>query len=529
MKFGKNVAGNLSVVLIVCLVALLLAVSHTPGGAALSMDSLYYLSTANHILAGDGISQDTYSMTGASLQPMTVWPPGYPVAVSLVIGFGSFLDISNEAAVSGFNIIALLVSTCLVFFAARRFAEPAVAGVAAFLFSLSPSIQLIHVYAWSEVLFVPLTVAGYLCLQFALNSREMRTRHLSVAGVVIFFWLATTARYVGLAFFAAAMLALAIHHRRSFASLLRFVVAPGLAYVVLLAPLFWRNLTASGALSGSDRGLPDTQITTDISTLLSYVYLEFLNLPVFLGSGILLMSAIAVIWLQRRTQRIPAEGALNGLGISSPLLLPLLFVVSYSTFLLVSRQTQTIDLDTRMLSVAVAFLLLALLGAYELLSRKHGRLIASLPFALPLLAFTANAMQTHQSIIDGWREQGEPGQVLRMTYPSKSSRRFDVLRGIVQAFPVGDGATIITDYRRPIVLQHLFGDATVRQLEPAATDESIQQMASFSSGQGLILISTQGWGSAITSSFDGNVGIFTVAGESGKAEWFVIKLPMEAP
>ena len=185
MKFGKFVAGNLWIVLIVCVVALVLAVSHTPAGAALSMDSLYYLSTANHILSGDGISQDTYSMTGASLQPMTVWPPGYPVAVSLVIGFGNFLDISNEAAVAGFNTIALLVSTCLVYFAARRFAEPTVAGVAAFLFSLSPSIQLIHVYAWSEVLFVPLTLAGYLCLQFALNSREGRTRYLSVAGVVI--------------------------------------------------------------------------------------------------------------------------------------------------------------------------------------------------------------------------------------------------------------------------------------------------------------------------------------------------------
>jgi hypothetical protein len=528
MKFGKNFVGNLLMMLIVCLVALILAVSHTHDGAALSMDSLYYLSTANHIIAGDGISQNTYSMSGLSLQPMTVWPPGFPIVVSLVIGIGNFLGISNEAAVAGFNVFALLVSTCLVYFAARLSVEPAPAGIAAFLFILSPSIQLIHVYAWSEVLFVPLSIAGYLCLQLAVNSRERRTRHLSVAAVVIFFWLATTARYVGLAFFAAAMLSLAVQHRRSIASLLRFVVLPGLAYVALLIPLFWRNLAASGALSGSDRGTPDAQITADVATLFSYVYLEFLNLPTFLGTGILLLSAIVMIWLKLRTQQVPADQTQNRQGLNSLVLLPLVFVMSYSAFLLVSRQTQTIDLDTRMLSVAVPFLMLAFLGIYEMLSRKHGRLIATLPFAMPLLAFGANAVQTHKSIIEGGREQGEPGRVLSMTYPSISSRRFDVLRGIVQTFPVSEGASIITDYRRPIVLQHLFGDATVRQLEPEATDENIKQIASFSSSQGLILISTQEWGSAITGSLDGKLGVFTVSGESGKAEWFVIKLPMEA-
>ena len=238
MKFGKDFVRNWLAMLIVCPVALVLVVSHTPGGAALSMDSLYYLSTANHILAGNGISQNTYSMTDVSLKPMTVWPPGYPVAVSVVIGFGNFLGISNEAAIAGFNIIALLVSTCLIYFAARLYVEPALAGIAAFLFNLSPSIQLIHAYAWSEVLFLPLSVAGYLCLQFAVSSRDRRTRHLSVAGVVILFWLATTARYVGLAFFAAAMLSLAVQHRKSFANLLRFVVLPGLAYVALLIPNF---------------------------------------------------------------------------------------------------------------------------------------------------------------------------------------------------------------------------------------------------------------------------------------------------
>ena len=206
-----------------------------------------------------------------------------------------------------------------------------------------------------------------------------------------------------------------------------------------------------------------------------------------------------------------------------------MFVVSYSAFLLVSRQTQTIDLDTRMLSVAVPFLLLALLGTYEMLSRKHGRLIATLPFALPFIAATANAIQTHKDIIDGWREQGEPGRVLSMTYPSISSRRFDLLRGIVQAFPINEGASVITDYRRPIVLQHLFGAATVRQLESEVNEENMKQLASFSRSPGLILISTQEWGAAITGNADGKVGVYTVSGESGKAEWFVIKLPMEAP
>ena len=529
MNSRTNSAGSSWVVLVPALVAIILVVSHTPEGAALSMDSLYYLSTASHILAGDGISQYTFSMTDVSLKPMTVWPPGYPVVVSGVLGLGNFLGLSNEGAVAGFNILAMVVSTCLFYFAARSFAEPVVAGVAAFLFVLSPSIQLVHAYAWSEVLFVPLTLAGYVCLQSAMNSREQRVRLLSVAGVVVFLYLATTARYVGVAFFAAAMLSLAALHRRSFGGLLRFVVLPCLAYVVALSPLLWRNISASGALSGSDRGTPDTQVTSDISTLFYYIYLEYLNLAAFFGATTLLLSVFAVIWIVSRKRKLIDEPPPDALDVKSLVVVPLVFVTSYGAFLLISRQMQTIDLDTRMLSVAVPFLILAFLGIYVLLSRSYGRLLAALPFAIPFLAFTANALQTHWSIIEGWREQGEPGRVLNMMYPSISSRQFDVLRGIVQAFPVSEGGTIITDYPRPIVLQHVFEDVIVRQLEPDVNDANIKQIASFSDSKGLILIRTQQWGSAITSSFYGQTGVFSVSGKSGQAEWLIVKLPMEAP
>ena len=62
--------------------AAVLVASHTPVGAALSMDSLFYLSTASNILDGNGISHDTYALSGPAVQATTTWPPLYSVLLA---------------------------------------------------------------------------------------------------------------------------------------------------------------------------------------------------------------------------------------------------------------------------------------------------------------------------------------------------------------------------------------------------------------------------------------------------------------
>jgi hypothetical protein len=508
------------------LAAFILSLSHMQDGAALSMDSLYYLRTAQNILGGDGITQQTFAMSGELLAPMTVWPAGYPLVLAAVMGIGDMLGFSDIGTVRAFNLLALLTSTLLFFLIVNVILPSKIAAVASMLMVLSPSSQIVHVYAWSEVLFIPLSLAGFWCLQLSLKSDDQRVTSIHLLGVVAFFVLSTYVRYVGIAFFAAAMLSIALFQRNAIGLRVRQVVALSTIFVLALLPLFLRNFLASGALSGMDRGAPDTELVQDIWTLLSYCYFEFINLPIGVGAIILVLSFGVAIWLGYRN-RHAAE-------LEDPSAIPfaasaIITVTSYAAFLLVSRQVQTIDLDTRMLSVVVPFLWFTFLGVYAYQSQSSNRRLAAIPLFVLIIASAINAYSAHVSIISGWRTAGEPGQVLNMSYPSISSRRFDVLRSISQEFPLSAGSTVITDNSRPIVFQHFFPKAIVRRLPGDVDSDAADLLEKYAADEGLVIIGTSEWWKEITRRFQGKSGFYTIKNYSGDPEWLVMKLPVAAP
>lgn len=502
--------------------AAILVFSHTPVGAALSMDSLSYLSTARNILDGHGIAYSTYALVGPEYQPTTLWPPLYPTMLAGVVGLAGILGISDVASVAFFNFLAMLVSLILILRIAALSGWTWAVFAVGVAFTISPSLQLVHMYAWSEALYIPLSLAAYLGLIRYLGRDDQRSK-ASLYWMVALLAIATYTRYVGIAYFGAAAMALLVFDRGSFSDRIRIVVLASLAYLASIAPMLIRNLLVSDAISGGDRGTIDTNLVNDLGLLFWYLYLEFVNLPNLAGGVVLLCCAASAAWILNRGKN---SGNEDTSALNIRLVVPFLFIASYFALLLVSRMTQVTDLDSRMLSVAVPFVLLGLHAVYELLATKVRRATAAIPFVLLIGAFVINAANTHSSILAGWREQGEPGMILGLSYPSMTGPRLDTLRGIGAHFGPGAGDLVLTDIRRTVIASYLFPDADVRVVPDDANEENIETVAAVLHRKGLAIIGEPDWGQALTSRFEDRADFYRIESADGRLEYIVITLPV---
>jgi hypothetical protein len=510
--------------LILAVVAAILIASHTPLGAALSMDSLYYLSTAGNILEGNGITRSTHLLSGPALQSTTLWPPLYPLLVAAIMWVANLVGTSEVVGIAVFNSIALIATMYLVVRIASLAASVQAGIAVAFAIAISPSIQIVFTYAWSEVLFIPLCLAAYIGLQQYLTGDDS-ARKSGLYAMIVFLGLATYTRYVGLAFFSSAALGMLIYGRGDLPQRLRTVTAATLAYLVFLLPMLLRNLVQAGTFSGGQRGSPDTNVLSDIATLMWYLYLEFLNLPVFLGAAVIVVAVVSAAWLFLRRTSSSEQGALTQ-GLTN-IVVPFLFVFIYMIFLLVSRGRQSIDLDSRMLSVVIPFLAIGFLGVYQQLVLRVGRRLAVLPFLLPLAAFVVGAFQTHTSILKGWRDLGEPGLILGMTYRSMTSQQMDVLRGISEHFVTGRGDLVLTDISRPIIVEYLFPGSDVRQVPGKPNDQNIAELEASLQRDGIVIVGDTDWSQALSTSLEGRAHSYTISDQAGIAKYVVITLPVD--
>lgn len=506
--------------------AALLVASHTPVGAALSMDSLFYLSTASNLLDGNGITLDTYALNGPAVRATTLWPPLYPGSLAGITWLANQAGTSDVIGIAVLNFFALIVSLFLILRIVSLTASTNAGIVVAIALLISPSLQIVFTYAWSEVLFIPLSLAAYLSLQHHLMEDGGR-RQLGLYFMVVLLGLATYTRYVGLAFFSSAALALLFYGRGSPIQRLRTVAAATLLYLAMLAPMLIRNLALSGSLSGGDRGMPDTNLLSDVWTLCWYLYLEFLNLPLLPAAAVVSITVASAAWLILRPSdaRPPAKLPFN----SSNIVVPFLFAACYLVFLLISRSRQSIDLDSRMLSVAVPFILIGLMGAYQKLSMRTHSGLAVLPFMLPLIAFAINAMQTHLSILKGWRDTAEPGTVLGITYRSITGRQLDSLRSTKEYFSPSAGDLVLTDISRPIIAQYLFPETDVRQMPDSPSEQSLALLEDLLKRRGLVIINTPAWSQALATGLEGRARFYNIEDQAGRPNYIVIELPVEAP
>ena len=506
--------------------AAVLVASHAPVGAALSMDSLSYLSMASNLLDGNGIAVDTYALSGPAVRATTLWPPLYPGSLAGITWLADQAGTSDVIGIAVLNFLALTVSLFLILRIASLTASTNAGILVAIALAISPSLQIVFAYAWSEVLFIPLSLAAYLSLQHYLMEDSGR-QQLGLYSMVVLLGLATYTRYVGLAFFSSAALALLLYGSGSPIERLRTVAAATLAYLAMLAPMLIRNLNLSGSLSGGDRGTPDTNLLSDMWTLGWYLYLEFLNLPLLPAAAVVLIAVASAAWLILRPSDARPQAKLS--VKSSNIVVPFLFAACYLVFLLISRSRQSINLDSRMLSVAVPFILIGLMGVYQKLSMRTHSGLSGLPFLLPLIAFAINAMQTHMSILKGWRDTAEPGPVLGIMYPSITGHRLDSLRSIKEYFSPTAGDLVLTDISRPSIVQYLFPESDVRLMPDSPSEQNLALLEAPLKRAGLAIIASAPWAEALTQSLAGRAQFYSIDAQTGGPAFVVVKLPVEAP
>ncbi len=222
----------------------------TPWGAGLGGDSYYYVSGARNILAGHGFSRPAADGT---FRPITHFPPFFSLCLALLTGLG----LGTTQAARLFNAGLFGVNVFLVGWLIWRGTQSGLSSLGgALIFLAAPAMLAVHSWVLSEPLFLCclLLAITWLCLYL----ERGHGRDLVVSAILAS--LACLTRYVGLAFGAAAVLAVVLWPGRRWWK--RAQNAAVFAALSLAAPAGWfaRNLALAG--SPTNRGLqfhlPDT-------------------------------------------------------------------------------------------------------------------------------------------------------------------------------------------------------------------------------------------------------------------------------
>ncbi len=300
----------------------------TAFGVGLSPDSVAYVGAARNLADGRGY---TLPYGGLADGPLRQFPPLYS---ALLAGAGAA---AGDPLVAARWVQALLFA-CNILLVARAVASMSPAPrwlpwLSAAFFTLGGGMLELHSMAWSEGLFLALTLLSFLALAAAASRRTWAA--LLAAGLLA--GAACMARFAGVAVVAAGSLALLLLWR---ASLLRRLGAAALYAVLGVAPLaLWlaSDLLRGGQATGRQVAVHLFSVDHARSALTTVA--AWLGMPPE-ASGIMKLAAVlllavagAGIWWQRRSQTADTFAA--------PPIPPLakllaLFVAVYALFLVVS-------------------------------------------------------------------------------------------------------------------------------------------------------------------------------------------------
>ena len=219
------------------LAALLVLMSTAPHGIALSPDSVGYISVARSLTAGMGLTMYDSS-------PLTVQPPLYPAILSLTESlFG--LDPVDGARIINAGVFGLIVYFSGLLFL-RYFASLSFVVIGLVAVLLSPVLFRISIYAWTEPIFILLSLLFLLQLDGYLR-RKSATNLLLLAIVT---GLACLTRYIGIAFTVTGAAAILLLQRRDTRSKLLHLMLFGTISVVPLGAWAVRNYLHANTLIG---------------------------------------------------------------------------------------------------------------------------------------------------------------------------------------------------------------------------------------------------------------------------------------
>lgn len=273
--------------LLLGLVAISLGWIATRPIAALTPDSIQYMSAAQNLNAGRGFVTTVTALESAEPSaPFLDWPPLYPILLSFGTGSPTVAGGLPAAPIRWarwLNLLLLGLSFVpLAALAATMLGRRAVVPILAFYAFFRP-IQVVHSFAWSEGLFIATTLASMAAMVLSLGGarpRLQRTIWLVVAGLAA--GAAASTRYLGIVVIAAGALTIvtctASRHGRHTARRLGLFLAPS-----ALPILAWlaRNYELSGSFFGQGRAPSSLDAEQVLLQILGTAAADWLRPPAF--------------------------------------------------------------------------------------------------------------------------------------------------------------------------------------------------------------------------------------------------------
>jgi 4-amino-4-deoxy-L-arabinose transferase-like glycosyltransferase len=319
-----GVAGNV-LPIVVGLLGVFAILARTPFGARITPDPVSYLATARNLLRGRGF----VSFNGA---PYTDWPPLFPAAIAAM----TVLVGRVHRAVTLLNALAFGAAAAAAGVWTRRRTGSAVEGAAVAIAAVrAMPLVYVAVYAWSEPLYVLLTLLALFAL--AAYDRSGRRRTLVLAATLAS--AAALTRYVGVAGIATGVLVTLVRRGARW----RRRVGDALLFGVLatLPNALWslRNYFASGHLTG-DRRTAIGSLAHNVGLYLSIVggWVIPPDAPeparLMAGAAFLAFSLAIGVLVWRRSR---SEGEMR------PILPLAIYLIVYTALLLASATLTPID------------------------------------------------------------------------------------------------------------------------------------------------------------------------------------------
>ncbi len=291
-------------------------------GLGVIHDSTLYLSSGTSLADGNGLR--------SYLGDLTLFPPGLPA----VIAVGSWLGVSPDAWLRGFNALCAAATVWLTAWLLRRHLHSVVvASVATAFVALSWAMLVADEWVMSEPPFLVVTLAFLLVLETAVRAPS----RAAIVGLCAIVWAAFLLRYSGLAFIPVGMMAFVLVGRR-WRAMAAFAIGS------LVVPVLWmlRNRAVDGNLMGP-RGVSEFGVVDTVRHSLATVG-QWLLPFTFQSTGHEVLGVIALttvvglfVWLLRR-------------GEGRALLALASFVVIYAGWMATAQlTTDIVALDSRLL------------------------------------------------------------------------------------------------------------------------------------------------------------------------------------
>ena len=386
--FASSGAGKHFAILVICAFVAAAGVARwcMASGIGISPDSVFYLSAADSVIAGHGLRPIAYHYTPtvASGKPQAVFPPVYPLLLSL----SDLFSTDRLAAAMWFHSLVFAANVCLVAtMAYLATAGSAAAAIAALmLFITSPRLLEVHTMAWSDPPFMLFALSSMLFLMLHIA----RPRKWLLASVSLTTALALTTRYVGITMLPPMIVAiLLLENQHLKRCILDGVVVIGAGLSPLVAWLVRNVLIADSTTSRSFAlhpiGMSDLN---DAVTALLMLSLPFSGNAYVKATSFCVVCGLMVVGLTlvlKHERPIGSAAAMN----ASVQVLAALFVTSYVLFLFAynSLVDPAVELDSRVLAPAYVFALVLVIAAvYKLSIDRHSMAVwrgfLALAFAL---------------------------------------------------------------------------------------------------------------------------------------------------